>query len=121
MRFLGIILRVLRLEIFLYNVYITNHFHHFQNTFDRGGKGGGGYNPLVEVTVNSVEENSKDFCPNYVQEFGLCTALQVFLVLPHGIWAMLDAFRNKRRKFARIVNKMIYIFTMLIIAVSDSA
>jgi hypothetical protein len=23
------------------------------------------------VTVNSKEENSEDFCPNYVQEFGL--------------------------------------------------
>ncbi len=28
-------------------------------------------NPLLEVTVNSKEENSQDFCPNYVQEFGL--------------------------------------------------
>jgi hypothetical protein len=25
----------------------------------------------VEVTENSKEENSQDFCPNYVQEFGL--------------------------------------------------
>jgi hypothetical protein len=25
----------------------------------------------VELTVNSKEENSQDFCPNYVQEFGL--------------------------------------------------
>jgi len=24
------------------------------------------------LTVNSKEENSSDFCPNYVQEFGLC-------------------------------------------------
>ncbi len=31
----------------------------------------GGGDPLVEVTVNSKEVNSKDFCPNYVQEFGL--------------------------------------------------
>ncbi len=23
--------------------------------------------------MNSKEENSPDFCPNYVQEFGLCT------------------------------------------------
>jgi hypothetical protein len=30
---------------------------------------GGSRNPLVEVTVNSKEENSEDFCPNYVQEF----------------------------------------------------
>jgi hypothetical protein len=35
------------------------------------GGGGGGLNPLVEVTVNSKEENSEDFCFNYVQEFGL--------------------------------------------------
>jgi hypothetical protein len=25
----------------------------------------------VEVTVNCKEENSKNFCPNYVLEFGL--------------------------------------------------
>ncbi len=31
----------------------------------------GGVNPFVEMTVNSKEENSYDFCPNYVQEFGL--------------------------------------------------
>jgi hypothetical protein len=54
--FLGIILRVLRLEVSAYNVYITNHFQ----TTSAGG-----------VTVNSMEENSSDFCPNYVQEFGL--------------------------------------------------
>jgi hypothetical protein len=41
MRFLGIILRVLRLEVTVYNVYIAN----------------GGVNPLVEVPVNSTEEN----------------------------------------------------------------
>ncbi len=38
LRFLGIILRVLRLEVSVYNVYITNQFH-----FARGGGGGGGY------------------------------------------------------------------------------
>jgi hypothetical protein len=42
-----------------------------------GAVGGGGVeNRLAEVsqvTVNSKEENSQDFCdcPNYVQEFGL--------------------------------------------------
>jgi hypothetical protein len=56
--FLGIILRVFRLEVSVYNVYITNQF---QTTFA----------PLLEVTVNSKEENSYDFCSNYVQEFGL--------------------------------------------------
>jgi hypothetical protein len=34
-------------------------------------KGGGSKNPLVEVTVNSKKENSLDFYPTYVQEFGL--------------------------------------------------
>jgi hypothetical protein len=47
-------LRVLRLEVSVYNVYITNQF---QSTFAQGG---GGENPLVEVTVNSKEENSLD-------------------------------------------------------------
>jgi hypothetical protein len=47
--------------------YIINLF---QPTFAQGG-GRGGVNPVVEVTVNSEEENSEDFCPDYVQEFGL--------------------------------------------------
>ncbi len=65
LRFLAIILRGLRLEVSIYNVYTTNQF---QTTFAQGGRG---ENPSVEVTVNSKEENSWDFCPKYVQEFGL--------------------------------------------------
>ncbi len=53
MRFPRILLLVLRLEISVYNVYITNQF---QTTFAQGD--GGAKNPLVEVTVNSKEENS---------------------------------------------------------------
>jgi hypothetical protein len=34
---------------------------------------GGEYSPLEEVTLNSKEKKSYDFCPNYVQEFGLST------------------------------------------------
>ncbi len=41
-----------------------------QTTFARVG-GGGEQNLLVEVTVNSKEESSLNFCPNQVQEFGL--------------------------------------------------
>jgi hypothetical protein len=37
LRFLGIILRVLRLEVSVYNVYITNQF---QITFNQVGEGG---------------------------------------------------------------------------------
>jgi hypothetical protein len=55
LRFLGIILRVLRLEVSVHNVYITNQF---QSTFAQGD---GGLKSVV------------DFCPNYVQEFGLWT------------------------------------------------
>jgi hypothetical protein len=60
LRFLGIILRVLRLEVSVYNVYITNPF---QTTVAQGGGGGGRgeKNPLVEVTVKSKEENTEDF------------------------------------------------------------
>ncbi len=59
LRFLGIILIVLRLEVSIYSVYITNLF---QTTFARGEGGGEGeQNPLVEVTVNNKEENSYDF------------------------------------------------------------
>ncbi len=66
LRFLGIILRVLRLQVSVYKYYFTNSFQ--ITFFCSRGEGG---NPLVEVTVNSKEENSWDVCPNYVQEFGL--------------------------------------------------
>ncbi len=62
----------------------------FQNSFNPhflGAGGGGGLNPLVKVTVNSIEENSC-FCPNYAQEFGLfslllihCLGLELILIL----------------------------------------
>ncbi len=58
-------MRVLRLGVSVYNVYIKklvlNHF------CSRSGE----KNPKVEMTVNSKEENYKDFCPDYFQEFGL--------------------------------------------------
>ncbi len=62
-------MRVIRFEVSVYNVYITNQF---QTTFAEGGQ-----NLFVEVTVNSKEENSEDICPNYIQEFGLCTVVTV--------------------------------------------
>jgi hypothetical protein len=52
LRFLGIILRVLGLEVSIYNVYFTNQF---QTTFAQEGKEE--ENSLVEVIVNSKEEN----------------------------------------------------------------
>jgi hypothetical protein len=55
LRFLDIILRVHRLEVSVYNVYITNQF---PTTFARGRGGGWVLNLLVEVTANSKEENS---------------------------------------------------------------
>jgi hypothetical protein len=47
-------------------------------------KWGRGVKSVVGVTVNSKEENSEDFCPNHVQEFGLWTltqAVNISLVL----------------------------------------
>ncbi len=52
-----IILRVLRLEVSIYNVSITNQLK------------------SVKVTVNGKEESFCDFCPNNVQEFGLSGGL----------------------------------------------
>ncbi len=46
MRFLGIILRDLRLEVFVYNIYITDP--QFQTTFAQGEEG---VKSVVEVTV----------------------------------------------------------------------
>jgi hypothetical protein len=64
LRFLGIILRVLSLEDFEYYVSIRNQF---QTTFARGGGG------VKSVRRGDCEYSSKeDFCPNYVQKFGLC-------------------------------------------------
>jgi hypothetical protein len=55
LRFLGIILIVLRLDVSVYNVYMTNPF---QTTFvqEAGGGWGWGVKSIVEVTVNSKEE-----------------------------------------------------------------
>ncbi len=49
---ISIVLRVLRLKVSVHNVYITKQF---QTTFAQGE--GGAKNPLVEVIVNSKEEN----------------------------------------------------------------
>jgi hypothetical protein len=54
---MGIILRVLRLEVSVNNVYITNQF---QTTFAQGS---GEHSPLVEVTVNRKERTLKAFVP----------------------------------------------------------
>jgi hypothetical protein len=56
LRFLGIILRVLRLEVSVCNVCITKKF---QTTFVRGGGG----DPSAEMTVNSNGEHSKTLVP----------------------------------------------------------
>jgi hypothetical protein len=67
--FLGIILRVLRLEVSIYNVYITNQF---QTPFAQGGVNVGVKSvSRGDCAVNSKEENSSYFCPNYFHEFGL--------------------------------------------------
>ncbi len=57
-RFLGIILRVLRLEVSVNNVYTLQTTYSFKALLLGGG--GGGHNPLVEMTVNSKKENSSD-------------------------------------------------------------
>ncbi len=60
-------MRVLRLEVSVYNVMFTLQTS-FKSLLLKGGRG---VKRLTEATVNSKEENSSDFCPNYVQEFGL--------------------------------------------------
>jgi hypothetical protein len=65
LRFLGIILRLLRLEVSIYKAYITIQF---KTTFDQGE--GGVVKSIVDVPVNS------EFCPNYVQEFGNWTGIR---------------------------------------------
>jgi hypothetical protein len=39
------------------------------------------------VTVISMEQKPRDFCPKYVQEYPLCTAAAGFLKLPVAILA----------------------------------
>ncbi len=48
-------------------------------------EGVGDGNRLVEVTVNSMEENSEDFCLIYVQEFGFWkqSLIAAITPLPH--------------------------------------
>jgi hypothetical protein len=73
-QFLGIILTVLRLEVSVFDVCITNQF---QITFSRRG---GGVDPIVEVTVhvNSKEENS--FVPITSQNSVSVVAKVTFLI-----------------------------------------
>ncbi len=55
LRILGIILRVLRLDVSLYNFLSQTSFQ----TIAQGGEwGGGGKNLVIEVTVNCKEDNS---------------------------------------------------------------
>jgi hypothetical protein len=54
LRFLGIIMRVSRLEVYVYNFYITNKF---RTICAQGAEGGGG-SPLYNMTVKSKEENT---------------------------------------------------------------
>ncbi len=54
----------------MYNVYITNQFKPLLLK-----RVGGLKSVSIEVTVSSKEENSSDYCPNYVQEFGLCIVI----------------------------------------------
>ncbi len=56
-------MRVLRLDVPAFNVYITNQF---QSIFSWGG--GGGRVKTRKYRGDCEEEN---FCPNYVPEFGL--------------------------------------------------
>ncbi len=68
--FLGIILRVLRLDVLSIMFTLQTSFRPLLFEWGRWVKS------VVGVTVNSKEENSEDFCPNYVQEFGLWTLTQ---------------------------------------------
>ncbi len=88
LRILGIIFRVLRLEVSVYDVNITNQI---QTTFVPGG---GGIKSVVEVIVNSKKENSQDFCPNYVQEFGLWNHITVMYSYEHLSFFRIDQFNN---------------------------
>jgi hypothetical protein len=66
LRFLDIILRVLRLEVSVYNFFTLQTS--FTPLFSMEEWE---LNPLVKVTVNSKEEKLLILFPNYVQEFVL--------------------------------------------------
>jgi hypothetical protein len=56
---------LVRFEVSLYNLYITNKF---QTTFTQEG---GEVKSVNRGVYECKVENSEDFCPNYVQEFGI--------------------------------------------------
>ncbi len=61
MRVSGYNIETSRLEVSVYNVYITNQF---QTNFAWAGVGGGwGEKSIVDVTVNSKKETLKTFVP----------------------------------------------------------
>ncbi len=87
LRFLGIILRVLRLEVSAFNVYITNSLN--KTTFAQSGGGGLIYR-LAEVTVNSKEETLKTFVPimsknSAPENFFFCIAVSRTVFLGKGL------------------------------------
>jgi hypothetical protein len=64
--FLGIILRVLRLEVSVYNVFITKQY---QPSFAWGGGGGVGVKSISRSDCE--QQGGKLYSPNYVYKFGL--------------------------------------------------
>ncbi len=70
----------------MYTVFITNQF---QTTFAQGGLGG--VKSVSEVTVKSKVKN---FCPNYVQEFSLCTVARSSLRENFGLRRTCAPFLN---------------------------
>jgi hypothetical protein len=90
LRFLGIILRVLRLEVSVCNVlnYLCTYdlYGPVRDAFDADsihyeGKWEGVWPWKARILLGPIEpigeghlgpKNSRYFCPNYVQEFGLC-------------------------------------------------
>ncbi len=106
LRFLGIILRlrVLRLEVSAYNVYITNPF---QPTFAQRGEG-------IKSFSRGEEDNSEDFCPNYVQEFGLrCILCNVHMlyVRVYTVDLHLGGIRVSLRRRIHTFTSMLHLWT----------
>ncbi len=72
----------------------------------------------VEVTVNRKEENSEDFCLDFVQEFGLNSTLLIS-PLPPTLWLSIWSFLRKRR-VGFCFEEKIYCMTLALCMWTDS-
>jgi hypothetical protein len=126
LRFQGIILRVLRIEVSVW-IYREGGFPPFPpfccsvTELLRHCKRLREFEEIelsrqaIELTVNSKEENSQDFCLDFVQEFGLMAVISreaVSLRSPHIFQKVFENLGSGHFLFERIHLSFVFLFSL---------